>query len=269
MSDIIKISNLSFSYNNKIIFDKFNLNIKEGEWISIVGPNGSGKSTLVKILVGLLETQGKIMVDNIDVNSNNIVHVRKKFGVVFENADDSFVAETVTDDIAFTLENLAYEPKEIGKIIKEIASSFKIEHLLEKEPHMLSGGEKQKVALAASLVANPKILIVDDALEMVDDKAKQEILDILNDLHKNKRMTIITITHNLEETYNADRLVVINNGSLLIDGPVKEVLKEDKIFNRIGIEIPFMVDLSLKLKLYGLIDHIILDMNEMVNTLWK
>ena len=269
MSEIIKISNLSFRYQNKFVFDKFELNIRDGEWVSIVGPNGSGKSTLVKILVGLLESDSNIIIDNLTLNKDNLVHIRKKIGVVFENADDSFVAETVADDIAFTLENLAYDPKEIGNMVTNIASLFKIENILEKEPHQLSGGEKQKVALAAALVAKPKILIIDDALEMVDDNAKGEILAALKKLHKDNHLTIITITHNLEETYNADRMVVINGGNILIDGPVKDVLQEDKIFNRIGMEIPFMVDLSIKLKLYGLVDHMILDMDEMVNALWK
>ena len=269
MSEIIKISNLSFRYQNKFVFDKFELKIRDGEWVSIVGPNGSGKSTLVKILVGLLESDSNIIIDNLTLNKDNLVHIRKKIGVVFENADDSFVAETVADDIAFTLENLAYDPKEIGNMVTNIASLFKIENILEKEPHQLSGGEKQKVALAAALVAKPKILIIDDALEMVDDNAKGEILAALKKLHKDNHLTIITITHNLEETYNADRMVVINGGNILIDGPVKDVLQEDKIFNRIGMEIPFMVDLSIKLKLYGLVDHMILDMDDMVNALWK
>lgn len=269
MSDIIKISNLSFRYPNKFVFDKFDLNIRDGEWVAIVGPNGSGKSTLSKILVGLLPFDGNIIIDNAELNKDNIPHIRKKIGIVFENADYSFIGETVADDIAFTLENLAYKPKEIATMVNDIASTFKIEHLLEKEPHLLSGGEKQKVALASALVAKPKILIIDDALEMVDEKAKSEILDILKSYHKENNLTIITVTHNLEETYSADRMVVINNGTMLIEGPVTEVLQEDKIFNRIGVEIPFMVDLSNKLKLYGLVDHIILDMDEMVNVLWK
>jgi len=269
MSDIIKINNLSFRYQSKFVFEKFALNIRDGEWISIVGPNGSGKSTLVKILVGLLESDSNIIVDNLVLNRENIDKIRKKIGVVFENADDSFVAETVADDIAFTLENLAYDQKEIGRMIKDIAIEFKIDDILEKEPHLLSGGEKQKVALAAAMVAKPKILIIDDALEMVDEKNKNEILEILSNLHKERHLTIITITHNLEETYKTDRMVVINDGSILIEGPTIDVLQEDKIFNRIGLNLPFMVDLSIKLKLYGLIDHMILDMDEMVNALWK
>lgn len=269
MSEIIKITNLSFRYQNKFVFDKFDLNIRDGEWISIVGPNGSGKSTLVKILVGLLESDSHILIDNLVLCKENIISIRKKIGVVFENPDDSFIAETVADDIAFGLENLAYNPKEIDNMVKDIANLLNIDSILEKEPHLLSGGEKQKVAIAAALVMKPKILIIDDALEMVDDSAKKDILEVLNKLHKDSHLTIITITHNLEETYQADRMVVINSGNILIDGPVKEVLQEDKIFNRIGLEIPFMVDLSIKLQLYGLVDHMILDMDEMVNALWK
>lgn len=269
MRDIIKVKNLSFRYNNKFIFDKFDLTIRDGEWISIVGPNGSGKSTLVKTLVGLLEATGSIIIDDLLLCKENIQVIRRKIGLVFENTDDSFVAETVADDIAFNLENLAYSPEEMKKKIMDIASTLGIESILEKEPNLLSGGEKQKVALAAALVMKPKILIIDDALEMIDDNSKRDILKVLNRLHKEDKLTIITITHNLEETFNSDRMVVINNGNILIDGPVKEVLSEDKVFNRIGLEVPFMIDLSIKLKLYGLIDHMILDMNEMVNTLWK
>jgi energy-coupling factor transport system ATP-binding protein len=269
MSEIIKISNLSFRYQNKIIFDNFNLSIKEGEWLSIVGPNGSGKSTLVKILVGLLSTDDAIIIDGLSLNKDNIKAIRKKIGIVFENVDDSFIGETVADDIAFTLENIACDSKEIKKKVLEIATLFKIENILDKEPHLLSGGEKQKVAVAAALVTNPSILIIDDALEMIDDKSRKDIVDAISKLHKDMGLTIITVTHSLEETYESNRMVVISDGKVMVEGPTLEVLKEDRIFNRIGIEVPFMVDLSLKLILYGLIDHVILNMDEMVNALWK
>lgn len=269
MSDIIKIKNTSFRYENRFVFDKLNLTIHEGEWLSIVGPNGSGKSTLVKIILGLLKADGEIIIDGLILNKENLNFIRNKIGVLFENADETFVSETVADDIAFTLENLSYKPKEMKKMIHEIAHIFNIEDLLEVEPHMLSGGEKQKVALAAALVFKPKILIIDDALEMIDEESKNDIIKILSKMHKENNLTIISVTHNLEETYLSDRMVVINKGDILIEGPTKKVLEKDKIFNRIGVEIPFMVDLSNKLKLYGLVDHIILNMNEMVKTIWK
>jgi energy-coupling factor transport system ATP-binding protein len=269
MSDIIKINNLSFRYQSKFIFDKLNLNIKNGEWVSLVGPNGSGKSTLIKILVGLLESDSHIIIDDLILNKDNLLSIRKKIGLVFEHVDNSFIGETVADDLAFPLENLSYDPKEIDVMIKDITSLLNIEHLLDKDPHSLSGGEKQRVAIAVALITNPNILIIDDALEMIDDESKKEIFDILVKLHNEKKLTIITVTQNLEETYNTNRMIVINDGNILIDGPTKEVLKEDRIFNRIGIEVPFMVDLSIKLQLYGLINDIILDMDEMVNAIWK
>lgn len=269
MRNIIRIKDLSFRYGNKFIFEKLNLNVRDGEWLAIVGPNGSGKSTLIKIIVGLLEFDGSLIVDNMPLTSYNLAHIRKQIGVVFQNVDNSFIGETVADELAYTLENLAYTPDEMEEIISNLAETFNISHFLDGDPHFLSGGEKQKVALAAALVTNPKILIIDDALEMIDNEEKEEILCILDKLHRDRHLTIITITHNLAETYKADRMVVINAGEILIEGPVKAVLKEDKIFNRIGIEIPFMVDLSIKLKLYGLIDHNIIDMDEMVNVLWK
>lgn len=269
MENIIKIDNLSFHYQNKFIFDNLNLNVHTGEWLTIVGPNGSGKSTLLKILMGLIRADSNIIIDGVSLNENNLKHIREKIGFVFENIDNSFVGETVADDIAFALENLAYSKTEMNTMVKDIASLLRIDNLLDRDPTLLSGGEKQKVALAASLVFKPKILIIDDAFEMIDDDDRNDILNILDKLHKDEHLTIITVTHNLEETYKVDRMVVLYNGKILIEGPVKDVLKHDKIFNRIGIEVPFMVDLSLKLQLYGLIDHIILNMDEMVNALWK
>ncbi|MDD2469642.1 MAG: ATP-binding cassette domain-containing protein, partial [Bacilli bacterium] len=172
MSDIIRINNLSFRYHNKFVFEKLDLSIRDGEWLAIVGPNGSGKSTLVKIIVGLLKFDGTLIIDNMPLSTYNIPHIRKQIGVVFENADDYFIGETVADDLAFALENLAYSPNEIEHMVLDIANTFKINDILDKDPHFLSGGQKQRVALAAALVTNPKILIIDDALAMIDEKEK-------------------------------------------------------------------------------------------------
>jgi energy-coupling factor transport system ATP-binding protein len=269
MENIITIKNLNFRYENDFLFNNLNLDIKKGEWLSIVGPNGSGKSTLIKILVGLLDNDSNTLIDGFQLNKSNIMNIRKTIGVVFENPDNSFVAETVRDDMAFALENLQYKPKDIHQMINDIATKLNIEDLLEKDPKLLSGGEKQMVAIASSLIYNPKILILDEAMSFVDSYEKEEIINLLKQLNKEDNLTIINITHNLEDTYYGDRIVVLNKGSILIEGPTKKVLKEEKLFNRIGIEVPFMVDLSLKLNLYGLVDDIILDMDKMVVALWK
>jgi len=269
MTNIIEVNNLSFRYKNKFIFDNLNLAIKEGEWVSIVGPNGSGKTTLAKLLVGLLPSNDSIIVDNLPFNNDNMALVRKRIGIIFTNTSNYFVGETVADEIAFVLENQAYKHNEMESMIHNIAALLEIDKLLDKDPQTLSGGEKQKVALASVLVSNPKILIIDGALEMIDANTKKEIFNLISKLQKELSLTIINLTHDLEETYYADRIIVIKDGCILVDGPTKEVLKEDKVFNRIGLEIPFMVDLSIKLQLYGLIDKLIFDMNEMVDALWQ
>lgn len=264
MDNIIKINNLNFKYKNKQIFKDFNLNIKKDKFTSIIGPNGSGKTTLVKILLGLLEIDGIIEINNIKLNKKNIKEIREQIGVVYQ--DNQFVAETVMDEIAFSLENLNYPKKEIRKQVKAISELFKIEHLLQKEPHSLNSCEKGLVVLASALVTDPKILILDEGLNMLDSHIKEDVLKKLKIL---KGITIINITHDSEELIYSDEIVVIDNGNLILRGDKELVLKEEQIFKKLGLQIPFMVDLSQKLMFYGLIDEIIYDMDEMVNILWK
>jgi energy-coupling factor transport system ATP-binding protein len=269
MSDIINIKNLSFRYDEHFVFFRLLLKIKKGEWVSLIGPNGSGKSTLLKILVGLLYNDSQIIIDNIRMNRESLREIRKKIGFVMENVDDQLVTETVRSEIAFVLENLNYKSKEINSLVDEIAELFKINHLLERDPHSLSGGEKQRVALASSLVFKPDILILDESLAMVDNHQREEIFQILKSLQQSEGLTIINATQNIEETFYGDRIIVLNKGEILLDGLTKEVLKRDKVFNRLGIEVPFIVDLSLKLNLYGLIEDLYLNIDDLVDALWK
>ncbi|MDD2490264.1 MAG: ATP-binding cassette domain-containing protein [Bacilli bacterium] len=269
MSEIIQTKNLSFRYDTELIFYRLNLSVKTGEWVTVIGPNGSGKTTLLKLLTGLLYNDSEIVIDGIRLKKNNLKTIRKKIGVIFDNVDNQFVTETVKSEIAFTMENLQYKRKEINHRIEKIARQLKIEHLLDQDPHHLSGGEKQKVALASILALKPKIILLDESFSMLDVNERKEILDILKQIQKEEDLTILNITHNLEEAYWGERLIVLYNRSILIDGPTLDVFAHDKLLNRAGLEIPFMVDLSMKLKLYGLIDRIILDMDELVDALWK
>ena len=253
--NIIDIKNLNFKYKEKEVFNNFNLQLENGSFTTIIGLNGSGKSTLIKILLGLLKYEGIIKIDDILLNKDNIKNIRKSIGIVFENPDNQFVAETVMDDIAFSLENLQMNSKNIKEKIMKMANYIGISRLLEREPHSLSGGEKQLVALASALIHEPKILILDEALTMVDIRVRKQVYSILNDINKNKEVTIINVTHDMDE--------------LLLKGPKEKVLLEEKVFNKLNLDLPFMVSLSIKLKYYGLIDHLIFDMNEMVNTIWK
>ena len=267
MENIVSINKLTFRYDDRFIFDKFSLNIKKGQWISITGSNGSGKSTLIKLITGLLESNN-IDIFGLNLNKNNLFDIRKRMGVIFDDIDNMFLCETVEDDLVFTLENLCFSHDEIKRRLQDIVHEFNLESLLYKSPNELSGGEKSKVALAISLIHNPEILILDESLSMLDDKEKDNILNILRKKHK-EGLTIISVIHNLRESYLSDRLIVLNNGEIMLDGNPLKVMEYDKILNRLGIELPFEVELSIKLKLYGLVDKVIPDVEKMVNTLWE
>lgn len=268
MENIISLENVNFSYNDKQIFNNFNLNIRRGGFTSIIGPNGSGKSTLMKLIVGLYKAEGKITVDDIEISQDTYKKVRSKIGIVFENPDNQFVAETVMDEIAFSLENMNCDKKEIKERVKEVGKLLDIESIMEREPHSLSGGQKELVALASAISIHPKILILDEALDMIDNNRRQDILDVLSYLNATG-MTIINITHNSEELLLGTDIIVLKDGNVLDQGKTKDILRKEKLFKNNGLELPFVVDLSYKLKYYGIVDDIVLKMDELVNLIWK
>ncbi len=269
MEDIIKIENLNFAYGKNIIYNKFNLDIKSGTWVSILGANGAGKSTLVRILIGLYKNNDTIKIDGKILNKKNYKEIRKNMGVILDNPEIQFVSETVRDEIAFNLENLQYSKEEIKKRVDEIAKMLKIEDLLDVEPHRLSGGQMQKVSIASALAVKPKILILDEAVSMIDPFDKEEILKMLKKYHSNEETTIINFTSDIEETVYSDRIVGLYKGQIGIDGNIKAVLKEERAMKKLGLDLPFIVELATKLKLYGLVDDIELDIDKLINKLWK
>ena len=265
---MITIRNLTFKYRAKDLFNDVNMDIEKGKITSIIGSNGSGKSTLVKILVGLYRYNGKIEINNIPLLKDNRKEIRKSIGVVFTNPDNQFVAETVMDDIAFTLENMNYKKNIIKKKIEEISKYLGIYDILECNPHDLNSNQKQLVSLASALVHDPKILILDEALTMLDPYDKEKILNILKELN-NKGLTILNISHDIEDTLISDYIYVLDKGKIILNGPKEEVYKEEDVLHKLGFELPFMVELSNRLIFYDLIDHVIYNMEEMVDTLWK
>lgn len=269
MASIIKIENLNFGYSKDLLYKNFNLSIEDNEWVSILGANGAGKTTLVKLIIGLLNNHESIKINDLVLNKKNIKEIRKLIGIVFDNPEIQFVAETVKDEIAFTLENLQIPKEEIHKLVTDVAKRLQITNLLDIEPHRLSGGQMQKVALASALVLKPKILILDEALSMIDPYDKNEIMKMLRKYHKETNTTILNFTSDIEETIYCDRIVGLYKGQIGIDGPVKAVLSEERAMKKLGLDLPFIVDLASRLKLYGLLDDIELDMDKMVNKLWK
>jgi len=269
MTKIIDVKNMTFKYNDKTILNDISFSVEEGKWVSIVGPNGSGKSTLVRILTGLLGESEDITICGMPLIKKNFYEIRKSIGMVFENPDNNLLGETVLDDLSIILENLYYEEDIIDRETKKVLKAFDIEHLKDVNSNNLSGGEKQKVALAAAMIHTPKIIILDEAIEMIDDKSRKEILELLKIINRAYNTTIIMVTHDLNEALYGDEIILLANKEILMTGNKLDCLKEEAIFKKLGFELPFMIDLSSKLRSYGLVSDVILDMNEMVNTLWQ
>lgn len=259
---------MSYSYSSIKVLDNVSFSIEENAINSIIGPSGSGKSTIVKILTGLLKTDAEIDISFMKMDKKNLYEIRKKIGVVFENPDNQFVADTVIDDIAFSLENMNYKNDIIMKKIKHIAKLLDMEYLLYREPAKLSGGEKELVAIAGALAHDPKVLILDEALTMLDCNKKIKVLEVLKKLTK-EGLTIINITHDSEELLYSDKIILLNKGKVIKTGTKDDIFKDDLLLTRNGVDLPFIVDLSIKLKYYGLIDDIVYDMDKLVDILWK
>lgn len=269
MSNIISIKEINFKYNDKQIFSNFSLEIKQGEFVSLIGLNGSGKSTLVKILAGLLNFDGEILIDGILLNSNNIKKVRKKIGVMFNNIDSQIISDKVFDNIAFVLTNLGISKNQIIEKVNEVARKLGIFYLLEKNINGLNNMEKTLMNLASILVYNPKILILDEAFDSLDRFERNKVLEILQALNKEEKITIINVTQNSEDILFGTSIIILDKGMLVEHNSNEELFKNEKIFSKLGLDLPFMVDLSIKLKYYNLVDKIFYDMEEMVDVLWK
>lgn len=263
---MIKINHLNYEYKNKVIFDDINLSIDKGEFLFVIGPSGSGKTTLIKILSGLIEGNFDIKINNLDLN--NITEIRKNMSVILENPNNIFLAETVYDELAFRLENLGINKKEIDIEVKRISKDLKIDNLLEMTPNNLSGGEKELVAIASGLVGNPEIVILDECMSMIDGITKEYIFKYLKKLNRTNKTTIICTTQEMNDILYGKRVVILNDRKIILDSKLKKSFNE-KIFKQASLELPFMVSLSNKLSYYGLVDETITDMNKMVNKLWK
>jgi len=264
---IIKVKSMSFKYDNNYIFKDFDLDINPRSFVCIIGKNGSGKSTLAKILIGLYQAYGYITIDGYLLNNFYLKKIRRVFSVCFDNADDHFIGETVKDDLAFSLENLEYSREEIEACISNIAKKFKLDGILEKSPNELTNSEKEKVAIASSLIHNPKILLLDESIHKLNASDKKLVFKILKEYQEEHELTIILITHNLEDTLYSDRIIVLDKGKIILDDNKEKIYEDDKL-EKLGFKLPFMVKLSHNLMLYDLIDKIYFDEKELVDILW-
>ena len=243
---MIEIRNVSYTYSQdeSLAINNISLDIKEGSWISILGHNGSGKSTLAKLLVGLIEVKkGEIIVDGLTLNENNIGEIRKKIGIVFQNPDNQFVGVTVKHDIAFGLENRRVSREEMLERITECAQKVGLGSYLEREPHKLSGGEKQRVAIAGILALDSKYIIFDEATSMLDPNGVSDVIDLIKELREKTNKTIITITHDLELAKKSDEVFVFKNGQITANGKPAEIFKMDSILTDSNLLVPFELQL--------------------------
>ena len=276
MNTMIECRNLIFKYTagenqeEKIAINDVNLQIKEGEFIAILGHNGSGKSTMAKHMNALLiPTEGKMLVNKMDTSDmNNLWNIRETAGMVFQNPDNQLVATIVEEDVAFGPENLGVPPEEIKKRVDEALERVGMSEYKRHAPHLLSGGQKQRIAIAGILAMKPKCIIFDEPTAMLDPSGRKEVLDTIIDLNKNYGITVILITHYMDEAAKADRIVVMDKGKLILDGKPRDVFSNVEKMKSIGLDVPQVTELSYELQKAGInIDTRILDVNEMVNAI--
>ncbi|MDX5475703.1 MAG: energy-coupling factor ABC transporter ATP-binding protein [Bacillaceae bacterium] len=255
MSDtILKIDSLIFQYEtlNEPTLKGIDFTINRGEWVAIVGHNGSGKSTLARILNGLLmPTEGNVQVNGISLSEENVWELRKQIGMVFQNPDNQFVGSTVRDDVAFGLENIGTPRAEMVKRVDEAIRKVGMESFLNQEPHQLSGGQKQRVAIAGVMALQPAIIVLDEATSMLDPHGRVEVIQTLQELRETLGLTVLSITHDLEEATKADRMIVLNGGQIFAEGTPSEVFSLGEKLVEIGLDLPFAIKLKIELEKRG------------------
>ena len=268
----IEFRNVSFRYGDEQpwVLDNVSFEIYKDEWVAIIGHNGSGKSTIAKLMNGLLyPQQGEIIINGMPVNDEHVWDVRKHVGMVFQNPDNQFVGTTVQDDVAFGMENRGIPREEMEKRIKEVLKAVRMEEYLLTEPHRLSGGQKQRVAIASVLAVKPNVLILDEATAMLDPRGRKEIMRTVADIQEKNEVSLITITHDLQEVVLAERVIVMNNGKVWDEAKPRDIFAKKDELRRIGLDVPFVAVLADELKQKDmLIENEPLNHNELLEELW-
>lgn len=268
---ILEVKDLNFSYEEEEkTIDNVSFSVEEGSYTTIVGHNGSGKSTIAKLIMGLLESaSGTITIDGIALNNENLAKIRSRIGIVFQNPDNQFIGATVRDDIAFGLENHCVEPSMMDEIIDTNAALVKMSDFMDQEPTHLSGGQKQRVAIAGVLAMKPKLLIFDEATSMLDPDGKDEIKKVIMKLHKESSLTILSITHDIDEVASSDYVVALDQGKVVLTGTPQEVFLQEKKLKEMKLDIPFSLKIADELKKRGVTVDRCITMEGMVNELCR
>ena len=264
--EIIRTEGLGFVYDDDSsvkretipALDDVNISIAEGEYVAVLGHNGSGKSTFAKLLnLILTPTVGKIFIDGCDITAedfseDDVFEIRKKIGMVFQNPDNQLVATVVEEDVAFGPENLGLPREEIRRRVTESLCLVDMQEYTHHAPHKLSGGQKQRVAIAGIIAMKPKVIIFDESTAMLDPLGRREVVGIMERLNREEGITIINITHYMEEAARADRVIVINDGRVALDGTAREVFSRTAELHSMGLESPQGVELVAELRTAGI-----------------
>ena len=271
---MIEIKNLKFKYHQdqpSYTLNDVSFHVKHGEWLSIVGHNGSGKSTTARLIGGLLVADsGQIIVDGQELTEETVWDIRDKIGMVFQNPDNQFVGATVEDDVAFGLENKGLPYKEMVSRVQEALSFVGMMDFKDREPARLSGGQKQRVAIAGIIAMRPSILILDEATSMLDPEGRQELIQYIEDIRQQYGMTVLSITHDLDEVAMSNRVLVLKQGKVESISSPRELFSRGSELVDLGLDIPFSALLTQKLKNQGLIDcEGYLTEKELVEQLWE
>ncbi len=264
---VIQFENVSFTYDentesSKKAIENLNLTINQGEFIALCGHNGSGKSTAARLMNGLLTpTSGKVIAFDHDTSDRKtIFEVRKNIGMVFQNPDNQMIATIVEDDIAFGPENIGLEREEIGRRIDFALKAVGMEKYRKSVPYKLSGGQKQRIAIAGVLAVKPKVLVLDESTAMLDPRGRREVFEVIKNLNEKENITVILITHYMDEAALFDRVIVMDDGKLVMDGSPKEIFARDEELDAIGLKLPRPKKLANYFKENGL------DLGEILTT---
>lgn len=271
---LISLENIEYRYSaeqENYILKNVSLTIEKGEWITLIGANGSGKSTLVKTLNGLNVPQnGTVVIDGLPLNEENIWTIRQKVGMVFQNPDNQFVGSTVADDVAFGLENIGMPREEMIERIDRSLTQVGMENFKDVEPARLSGGQKQRVAIAGILALTPEIIVLDEATSMLDPKGREEVLSTVKQIKEKNNLTVISITHDLNEAAEADRIFVMEQGQIKYVDTPDEIFKLGDELVELGLNVPFVELLKAKLAERGLsLPAEYMTEERLVEYLWK
>ena len=258
ISNAIEFKDVTFTYpeSKAPVLKKISFKVEKGSWTALIGHNGSGKSTISKLINGLLlpdkDSGSVITVSGMNLNSENVWDIREKVGIVFQNPDNQFVGATVGDDVAFGLENRGVPRDQMVKIVKKVLSDVGMLDYIDAEPANLSGGQKQRVAIAGILAVEPEIIILDESTSMLDPSGRDQILKIIKRLMSEKNLTILSITHDIDEADMVDNVIVLNDGKILAQASPTEIFSQTEMSRQIGLDIPFVDKLIYKLNQLGI-----------------